>query len=447
MSRTITMTEGSIFKPIIKFSIPLILGNLFQQLYNTVDTIIVGNYIGSDALAAVGSTSSLIQLLLAFCMGVSAGAGVIIAQYYGARDKENMKIAVHTTIAIAFITGAVLTVLGIIFTPAILRVMGTPEEIIGSSISYLRIYFWGMLFSVVYNLAAGILNAVGYSAKSLQFLMIAASSNVVLDVLFVVVFKMGVEGVAIATNIAQGLAFVFILRFMIRSNEMFHLNLREIRLDKSMLGKIIKVGIPTGIQNAVVGLANVTVQSSVNSFGPTVMAAYAAYVKIDGFNILPVLSFSMAIATFVGQNIGAGEYERVRKGKWAALVLGVGYTLLSSTFILLFGKQILGIFVNDIEVIELGRYIMMFFCPFYFLLSIMHMLAGTIRGTGKTIPPMIIILVSMCLFRIVWLNVVWPMFGEMKWIFMVYPLSWLIGATLMILYTWKGNWRPYGKKE
>ena len=447
MSRTITMTEGSIFKPIIKFSIPLILGNLFQQLYNTVDTIIVGNYIGSDALAAVGSTSSLIQLLLAFCMGVSAGAGVIIAQYYGARDKANMKIAVHTTIAIAFIAGAVLTVLGIIFTPAILRVMGTPEEIIGSSISYLRIYFWGMLFSVVYNLAAGILNAVGYSAKSLQFLMIAASSNVVLDVLFVVIFKMGVEGVAIATNIAQGLAFVFILRFMIRSNEMFHLNLREIRLDKSMLGKIIKVGIPTGIQNAVVGLANVTVQSSVNSFGPTVMAAYAAYVKIDGFNILPVLSFSMAIATFVGQNIGAGEYERVRKGKWAALVLGVGYTLLSSTFILLFGKQLLGIFVNEIEVIELGRYIMMFFCPFYFLLSIMHMLAGTIRGTGKTIPPMIIILVSMCLFRIVWLNVVWPMFGEMKWIFMVYPLSWLIGATLMILYTWKGNWRPYGKKE
>ena len=214
-----------------------------------------------------------------------------------------------------------------------------------------------------------------------------------------------------------------------------------------MLGKIIKIGIPTGIQNAVVGLANVTVQSSVNSFGPTVMAAYAAYVKIDGFNILPVLSFSMAIATFVGQNIGAGEYERVRKGKWAALVLGVGYTLLSSTFILLFGKQLLGIFVNDIEVIELGRYIMMFFCPFYFLLSIMHMLAGTIRGTGKTIPPMIIILVSMCLFRIVWLNVVWPMFGEMKWIFMVYPLSWLIGATLMILYTWKGNWRPYGKLE
>ena len=174
-----------------------------------------------------------------------------------------------------------------------------------------------------------------------------------------------------------------------------------------------------------------------------VMAAYAAYVKIDGFNILPVLSFSMAITTFVGQNIGAGKYDRVRKGKWAALVLGVGYTLISSILILLLGEQLLGIFVNDVEVISLGCYIMKFFCPFYFMLSVMHILAGTVRGTGKTIPPMIIILLSLCLFRIIWLKTVWPMFGEMKWIFMVYPLSWLIASTLMILYTWKGKWRPY----
>ena len=445
MSQITTMTEGSIFKQLIKFSIPLILGNLFQQLYNTVDTIIVGNYIGSDALAAVGSTSALINLLLAFCVGVSAGAGVVIAQYYGARDEKNMRTAVHTTIAIACIAGVVMTILGVLFTPTFLRIMGTPEEVMGASVTYLRIYFGGILFSVIYNLAAGILNAVGYSSKSLQFLMIAAGSNVVLDILFVVLFKMGVEGVALATDLAQFLSCFFIMRFLSRSTEMFHVNWKEVRLDKNMAGKIIKIGIPTGIQNAVIGLANVTVQSSVNSFGPVVMAAYAAYVKIDGFNILPVLSFSMAITTFVGQNIGAGKYERVRQGKWAALVLGVGYTLLSSTFILVFGEQIIGIFVNDAEVISLGCYIMKFFCPLYFLLSIMHILAGTIRGTGKTIPPMLIILLSMCLFRIVWLKITLPMFGDMKWIFVVYPLSWMIGAVLMSLYTWKGNWRPYRK--
>lgn len=447
MSQVTTMTEGSIVRRIVSFSIPLILGNLFQQLYNTVDSIIVGNYIGSDALAAVGSTASLINLLLAFCIGASAGAGVVIAQYYGAQDVKQIKTAVHTTIAIACVSGAFMTAFGILFAPVLLRVMGTPTEIMVQSVAYLRIYFAGILFSVIYNFAGGILNAVGYSAKSLQFLMIAAGSNVIFDILFVVVFKMGVEGVALATDIAQFLSFVFIMRFMTRSKELFRVRWKEVRLNGHMAGKIIKIGLPTGIQNMMISFSNVTVQSSVNSFGATLMAAYAAYVKIDGFNILPVLSFSMAATTFTGQNVGAGEYERVRKGKWVALALSVGYTLISSTLIILFGKQIIGIFVNDPEVISLGCYILRFFCPFYFLLAIMHALAGTIRGTGKTIPPMLIILVSLCFFRIVWLKITLPMFGDMKWIFAVYPLSWALGAVMMVLYTWKGNWRPYGREK
>jgi len=447
MSQVTTMTEGSIVKRIVKFSIPLILGNLFQQLYNTVDSIIVGNYIGSDALAAVGSTSSLINLLLAFCIGASAGAGVVIAQYYGAQDERQIKTAVHTTIAIACVSGAFMTAFGILFAPLFLRVMGTPTEIMVQSVTYLRIYFAGILFSVIYNFAGGILNAVGYSAKSLLFLMIAAGSNVIFDILFVVVFKMGVEGVALATDIAQFLSFVFIMRFMTRSEELFRVRWKDVQLNGQMAGKIIKIGLPTGIQNMMISFSNVTVQSSVNSFGATLMAAYAAYVKIDGFNILPVLSFSMAATTFTGQNVGAGEYERVRKGKWVALALSVGYTFISSTFIILFGKQIIGIFVNEPEVISLGCYILKFFCPFYFLLAIMHALAGTIRGTGKTIPPMLIILVSLCFFRIVWLKITLPMFGDMKWIFAVYPLSWTLGAVMMILYTWKGNWRPYGREN
>ena len=436
------MTEGNIFKQIVKFSIPLILGNLFQQLYNTVDSIIVGNYIGSDALAAVGSTGSLINLLLAFCVGASAGAGIVISQFYGAKDKDGMDVAVHTTIAISAIAGLVMTVVGVLFAPGLLRLMGTPSDILPASSLYLRIYFAGIFFSVVYNFAAGILNAVGNSAKALQYLMIAAGSNVVFDWLFVVVFHMGVEGVALATDIGQFLSFIFILRFMMKSQDMYRLELRKIRVNKKTSGKIIKVGIPTGIQNMMISFSNVVIQSSVNSFGAVLMAAFAAYVKIDGFNILPVLSFSMAATTFTGQNVGAGQYERVRRGMWTALAMGVGYTILSSAGILVFGRQIIGVFVNEAEVIELGCYILKFFCPFYFLLAIIHVLAGTVRGTGKTIPPMVIILMSLCVFRIIWIQLTLRLFGGMKWIFASYPLSWFVGAVAMILYTWKGNWRP-----
>lgn len=436
------MTEGNIFKQIVKFSIPLILGNLFQQLYNTVDSIIVGNYIGSDALAAVGSTGSLINLLLAFCVGASAGAGIVISQFYGAKDENGMDVVVHTTVAISAIAGLVMTAVGVLFAPGLLRLMGTPSEILPASSLYLRIYFAGIFFSVVYNFAAGILNAVGNSAKALQYLMIAAGSNVVFDWVFVVIFHMGVEGVALATDIGQFLSFIFILRFMMKSQDMYRLELRKIRVDKKTAVRIIKVGIPTGIQNMMISFSNVIIQSSVNSFGAVLMAAFAAYVKIDGFNILPVLSFSMAATTFTGQNVGAGQYERVKRGMWTALAMGIGYTILSSTGIMLFGRQTIGVFVNDAEVIELGCYILKFFCPFYFLLAIIHVLAGTVRGTGKTIPPMLIILMSLCVFRIIWIQITVRFFGGMKWIFASYPLSWFVGAVAMVLYTWKGNWRP-----
>lgn len=436
------MTEGNIVKQIVRFSIPLILGNLFQQLYNTVDSIIVGNYIGSDALAAVGSTGSLINLLLAFCVGASAGAGIVISQFYGAKDKDGMDVAVHTTIAISAIAGLVMTVVGVLFAPGLLRLMGTPADILPASSLYMRIFFGGIFFSVVYNFAAGILNAVGNSAKALQYLMIAAGANVVFDCVFVVIFHMGVEGVALATDIGQFLSFIFILRFMMKSKDMYRLELRKIRVDKKTAIRIIKVGIPTGVQNMMISFSNVIIQSSVNSFGAVLMAAFAAYVKIDGFNILPVLSFSMAATTFTGQNVGAGQYERVKRGMWTVLAMGIVYTFLSSTGIMLFGRQIIGVFVNDAEVIELGCYILKFFCPFYFLLAIIHVLAGTVRGTGTTIPPMLIILMSLCVFRIIWIQITVRALVGMKWVFASYPLSWFVGAVGMVLYAWKGNWRP-----
>ena len=309
------MTEGNIWKQILFFSIPLILGNLLQQLYNTADSIIVGNFVGSEALAAVGSSGSLINLLISFCMGASAGAGVVIAQYYGANDKKRVQDAVHTTLAIAVVTGAILSIVGIVASPLLLQWMGTPKEVMPNSVLYLRIFFGGLVFNVIYNMAAGILNAVGNSKRSLIYLAIASVSNIVLDLVFVMGLHMGVAGVAIATDISQVLSSIFILRFLTRVDEPYRAELKKIRWDVPMANRIIKIGLPTGIQNMVISFSNVLIQSSVNGFGAKAMAGFAAYIKVDGFNILPVMSFSMAATTFTGQNIGAGKIDRVKNEK------------------------------------------------------------------------------------------------------------------------------------
>lgn len=442
MQKTTAMTEGNIWKQLFMFSVPLILGNLFQQLYNTVDSIIVGNYIGSEALAAVGSSGSLLNLLIGFCVGASAGAGVVISQYYGGKNPEGVHKAVHTTIAIAIVAGLFLTVAGIILSPLMLKAMATPAEVFDQAVIYLQVYWGGILFNVIYNMAAGILNAVGNSRRSLIYLMIAAISNIFLDLLFVVVFKMGIVGAALATDVSQLLSSIFIILFLVRSKEVYRLKLKEIRFYDKMLGKIIRIGLPTGIQNIVISFSNVIVQSSVNSFGASVMAGFAAYVKIDGFNIMPVMSFSMAATTFTGQNIGAKKYDRVKKGMWVSLTMGVLYTIATGILLLLFAPQIIGVFTDNKEVVQYGVHILKFFCPFYYLLAIMHELSGTIRGTGKTVEPMMIALTSLCIFRVLWIMIVLRIEHRMDWLFIVYPISWLIGAVLTVLYAWKGKWMP-----
>lgn len=447
MKNSTVMTEGSIWKKILFFSIPLILGNLFQQLYNTVDSIIVGNYIGSEALAAVGSSGSIITLLIGFCIGASAGAGVVIAQFYGARDKEGVRKAVHTTIAIAIAAGAILTVVGILTTPLLLKAMGTPEEVFAQASIYLKVYFGGILFSVIYNMSAGILNAVGNSKRSLVYLMIAAVSNIFLDLLFVVVFKMGIVGVAIATDISQLLSCIFILRFLVKSEDIYQVKLKDIRCYDNLLGKILKIGLPTGVQNIVISLSNVIVQSSVNSFGAVAMAGFAAYIKVDGFNILPVLSFSMAATTFVGQNVGAGRLDRVRKGMYVSVAMGIIYTVCTGVLLLLFAPQVIGVFTQNKQVVEYGVYIMKFFCPFYWMLGILHILAGTIRGTGKTMQAMFVFLFSLCIFRVCWIWGAMAVSHEIGGVMLGYPLSWLVGLIMILLYVWKGNWMPYGMKK
>ncbi len=438
--KTRLMTEGSIWKNILLFSVPLILGNLLQQLYNTADSIIVGNFLGSNALAAVGSSGSPIYLLIGFSQGIAVGAGVVVAQYLGAQDRKDTQVAVHTSLAIAVILGVLLTLGGILFSKNLLVWMNTPDEVLGDAVSYIRIYFGGVLFSVVYNMAAGILNAAGNSKRSLLYLGFASVTNIVLDLVLIAGFRMGVEGAAIATDISQLVSCVLSLAFLTRVKGDYQVTLREIRVHPKMASRIIRIGLPTGIQNMVISFSNVLVQASVNGYGASAMAGFAAYMKIDGFNILPVTSFSMAATTFVGQNYGAGKLERVKKSVWVTLAMGILYTLIAGGLLLLFQRPIMRLFTNEESVVEFGVTAMHYFCPFYFLLAILHGLAGAVRGTGKSVPPMVVLLVSLCLFRVVWIQWILPFFHTIDGIFVLYPVSWAFGAVLMVLYAWKANW-------
>ena len=437
------MTEGSIAKSLLLFAVPLILGNLLQQLYNTADSIIVGNFVGANALAAVGSSGSPIYLLIGFSQGVAVGAGVVVAQYLGAKDRADTQLAVHTALAISVVMGLILTIGGVACGRALLEWMNTPAEVLEDAVTYIRIYFGGVLFSVVYNMIAGILNAAGNSRRSLVYLAYASLTNILLDLVFIVGLKMGVAGAAIATDISQLVSCLLSLRFLLRVEDDYRVRLRDIRLHGRMALRIIRVGLPTGIQNMVISFSNVLVQASVNSYGAAAMAGFAAYMKVDGFNILPVSSISMAATTFVGQNYGAGRLDRVRKSVWVTLALGVCYTLTTGALLLLGQDPIMRLFTTDEAVIAFGCSAMRWFCPFYFLLSILHGLAGAVRGTGASVPPMVVLLVSLCLFRVLWIQWILPLFGTYEGVMMVYPVSWALGAVLMILYTWKGRWMEY----
>ena len=438
--KTRLMTEGSIWKSILLFSVPLILGNLLQQLYNTADSIIVGNFVGSNALAAVGSSGSPIFLLIGFSQGIAVGAGVVVAQYLGAKDREDAQRAVHTALALAVLLGLILTIGGILVSRALLTAMDTPAEVLEDAVTYMQIYFGGVLFSVVYNMAAGILNAAGNSQRSLLYLGIASGTNILLDLVLIAGLRMGVAGAAIATDISQLVSCVLALRFLMRVQDDYRVTAREIRVHGKMAVRIIKVGLPTGIQNMVISLSNVLVQVSVNGYGAAAMAGFAAYMKVDGFNILPVLSFSMAATTFVGQNFGAGKIDRVKKGTFVTLGMCIVYTILTGILLLVFQDSIMHLFTGDETVIAYGKICMLYFCPFYWMLGILQGLAGTVRGTGKSVPPMVVLLISLCLFRIVWIQFALPLFAGIEGVLLVYPVSWAVGAVLMVLYAWKGKW-------
>ena len=434
------MTEGSIGRKIFFFAVPLILGNLLQQLYNTADSVIVGNFVGSNALAAVGSTGSLIYMLIAFSQGAAVGAGVIISNFLGAADRASVQKAVHTAIAIVLILGVVFSIFGVLLSRPLLELMNTPDEVMEDSLLYLRIYLAGLIFNVLYNMTAGILNAAGNSRRSLIYLAIASVTNIGLDLICVAVLDMGVAGAAIATDVSQLISCVLSMRFLMCVDADYHVSIKELRIDRRMAKNIIKIGLPAGIQNTVISLSNTVVQSSVNAFGSAAMAGFAAYMKIDGFNILPVLSLSLAMTTFTGQNLGAGKIERVKRGMWLTLGMGVVYTIATGALLLMFDKQIMRLFTDNADAIAYGRLTMKYFCPFYFLLGIMHVLAGTVRGAGKSVPPMVIMLSSLCVTRILWIEIAAPLYGTIDGVYISYPITWAMGMVLMILYAWKGHW-------
>lgn len=444
---TLLMTQGNIWKLLITFSIPLIIGNLLQQMYNTADSIIVGNFVGSNGLAAVGSGTALINLIIAFAQGAAVGAGVVVSQYIGADKKDKIKISVHTSICISIILGLILSLLGIFASPSLLIMMKTPKVVLKSSILYLQIYCGGLIFNVIYNMATGILNAAGNSKKPLVYLAIASFTNIILDLLFIKIFKLGVMGAAIATDISQAISCILAIGYLLKVKSDYKLYIKDLKINKETAVKIIKIGLPTAIQNMVISFSNVLVQSSVNAYGATAMAGYAAYLKIDGFNILPVLSISMAVTTFTGQNVGANRLDRVKKGMCSSLIMVLVYTVFIGAVLLIFSHQVLGLFTHSAQVIMYGQLAMKYFCPYYFLLGILNVLAGTVRGAGKGIPPMIILLFSMCIFRILWIKIALPFYSSIDGVFILYPISWLVGAILMILYTKFGKWLPHKQME
>lgn len=435
------MITGSIWKKILLFSAPLMLGNLLQQLYSTIDSIIVGHAVGSIALAAVGASTMVIYLLIAFSQGAAVGAGVIVAQYLGAGEKERTQEAVHTALAIAVILGVLLTAGGIAGTETLLRWMDTPEEVLPEAALYLEIYSGGLLFNVLYNMAAGILNAAGNSRAPLFYLGIAGIVHVALALIGIGWLGMGVAGAAFATDAGQALSAALCLASLARKQTDYQVHFQRIALHPAMARRILQVAIPVGVQNMVIGISNVIVQAAVNGYGAAVVAGFGVYLRIDGLIVLPILAIGMAATTFIGQNYGAGKRRRMEKGLAVTLSMGTIYAAAAGAAVLLFSDTVIGAFTNDPAVIAESERAMWYFCPFYIVMTLLNILGGAVRGVGRSVPPMIVMLFSFCVFRMFWVWLAPPFFPGAEGIYLVYPVSWTIGLLMMAWYSRYRGWR------
>jgi len=432
--RDVDMTEGNITRHIIAFALPLLAGNLFQQLYNTVDTWVVGNYVSNEAYSAVGTVGPIINMLIGFFMGLSSGAGVVISQYYGAKQHDKVQETVHTAILMTVGIGILFTVIGISMIPLMLKLINMPDSVIAEATIYLSIYFAGLLGLMLYNIGSGILRAVGDSQRPFYFLVVCAVLNTVLDLVFVLVFHMGVAGVALATILSQCVSAVLVIITLMRTDSCIRLELRKLRIHWQMLTKIFKVGIPAALQMAITAFSNIFVQSYINYFGENCMSGWTTYAKVDQLLFLPMQSIALASTTFVGQNLGKNQVQRARRGVTVSLLIAGASTALLMIPVILFSPQIVAFFNAKPEVVEYGTILLRWLSPFYILCCFNQIYSGALRGAGNTRAPMIIMLASFVAFRQVYLFAMARICNEIIPIAMSYPAGWLLCSLITAIY-------------
>lgn len=434
-------TQGVIWKQLLIYFFPILLGTFFQQLYNTADAVIVGQFVGKEALAAVGGTTNvIINFLVNLFVGLSSGTTVIVSQYYGAQKTKEVSQAVHTSVALAIVAGAVMMVIGLVVAPYALAAMSTPPEIMEYALIYIRIYFVGMIPSFLYNMGSGILRAVGDTKRPLYFLAVACMTNIVLDLLFVVVFKWGVAGVGIATMISQVVSAVLVILALLKPGTVYQITIKEIRFCKQLLKEIVRVGAPAGIQSDMYSISNILIQSSINSFGTNTIAAWTAFGKIDGFYWMIIGAFGISITTFSGQNFGAQQYDRIRKGVKVCMLLALGVTAIVSSLVCGFASPLLSLFTNDAEVLSKGIAITWSMAPFYFTYILIELLSGVIRGTGDSFIPLMITCGGICVLRLLWIFLVLPVYPQFETVIFSYPMTWVVTSLLFLIYYMRGGW-------
>lgn len=427
------MTQGVIWKQLLSFSVPMAIGLIFQQLYNTVDTIVVGRFVGREALAAVGSTSSIINMLVGFCAGLATGSSVAISQCYGAHDDQKLSDAVHTTITITLILAVLMTGLGLMIVEPSLRMMGTPADVFEQARVYLTIYFAGMGGLLLYNMGASVLQAVGDSRRPLYFLCFSAVVNTVLDLLFVLAFGMGVAGVAYATIIAQFLSAALVLRTLTMDSAAYGIRWARLRISREMLQRIVRIGMPAALQQTLTSFSNVFVQGYINAFGSACMAGWSAYGKLDAIILVPLISISMASSTFVGQNYGAKNLPRARRGVRSALLMSLAITAAVAGAVMLFARPLMALFTGDAEVQQFGVRFTLLISPFYLLLCFNQIFAGALRGVGIARAPVIVMLGSFVVFRQIYLYTNSLLGNSFVAVALAYPVGWLLCSILLTL--------------
>lgn len=429
------ITEGVIWQQLLLFFFPILFGTFFQQLYNAADAMIVGRFVGKEALSAVGGgTGTVIQVLVGFFVGLSSGATVVISQYYGAKRAEMVSYAVHTAIAFSIVAGIVMMIGGIAAAPAVLTAMDTPADVLEPSILYIRIYFLGIIGNLIYNMGSGILRAVGDSKRPLYFLMASCLTNIVLDVLFVIVFRMGVAGAALATILSQALSAVLVILVLVRTEDMHHLELRKIGFDGRMFRRIIRIGLPAGLQSIMYSSSNVLIQASVNLLGTDTVAAWTAYSKIDSVFWMIISAFGISVTTFVGQNFGAGKHQRVRKGVRVCMGMSAVTTILISLLLYYFGIYVYYLFTTDVAVVEIGIRMMRFLVPTYFTYIAIEIFSGALRGVGDCWIPMLISCLGICVVRVLWILLAVPLRRDIYTVMFSYPLTWTISSIAFLVY-------------